>query len=68
MPASVTFVGGETWQTFTVTAYDDTVEDDGLNLDELIDASSHTEKVVELLNEAFPGAEIDIPAESKADR
>ena len=43
-------------------------EDDGLNLDELIDASSHTEKVVELLNEAFPGAEIDTPAESRADR
>ncbi len=44
------------------------VEDDGLNFDELIDASSHTEKVVELLNEAFPGAEIDTPAESRADQ
>lgn len=46
----------------------DPVDSDGLNLDELIDASSHTDQVVELLNEAFPGAEIDTPAESRADQ
>ncbi len=50
------------------TAEVDPVDSDGLNLDELIDASSHTDQVVELLNEAFPGAEIDTPAESRADQ
>lgn len=46
----------------------DPIVSDGLDLDELIDASSHTEKVVELLNEAFPGAEIDTPVEARAQR
>ena len=41
---------------------------DGLDLDELIDASSHTDQVVELLEEAFPGAEIDTPSASRADQ
>ena len=50
------------------TAEADPVDSDGLNLDELIDASSHTDQVVELLKEAFPGAEIDTPAESRADQ
>lgn len=59
---------GDSTATFDETDPVDTVDGDGLNLDELIDASSHTEKVVELLNEAFPGAEIDTPAESGADQ
>ena len=46
----------------------DPVDPDGLDLDELIDASSHTDQVVGLLNEAFPGAEIDTPAEPRADQ
>jgi len=53
---------------FDETAGADPVDSDGLDLDELIDASSHTDQVVELLNEAFPGAEIDAPAESRAGR
>ena len=40
----------------------------GLDLDELIDASSHTDQVVELLAEAFPGAEIDAPSPARADQ
>ena len=40
---------------------------DGLDLDELIDASSHTDQVVELLEEAFPGAEIETPSAAKVD-
>ena len=53
---------------FDETTGADPVDSDGLDLDELIDASSHTDQVVELLNEAFPGAEIDAPAESRAGR
>ena len=41
---------------------------DGLDLDELIDASSHTDQVVELLEEAFPGAEIETPPAAKVDQ
>ena len=41
---------------------------DGLDLDELIDASSHTDQVVELLEEAFPGAEIETPSAAKVDQ
>ena len=41
---------------------------DGLDLDELIDASSHTDQVVELLEEAFPGAEIEAPSAAKVDQ
>ena len=41
---------------------------DGLDLDELIDASSHTDQVVELLAEAFPGAEIETPSAAKVDQ
>lgn len=33
----------------------------GVDLDELMDASSHTDQVVELLADAFPGAEVDDP-------
>ncbi|MCY3850082.1 MAG: DNA polymerase III subunit gamma/tau [Acidimicrobiaceae bacterium] len=43
-------------------------DEDGLNLDELIDASSHTDQVVELLEEAFPGAEIEAPPAAKVDQ
>ena len=43
-------------------------EGDGLDLDELIDASSHTDQVVELLEEAFPGAEIETPSAAKVDQ
>ncbi len=47
----------------------DPVDDaDGLDLDTLIDAGSHTDQVVELLAEAFPGAEIHTPAETQADQ
>ncbi len=41
---------------------------DGLDLDELIDASSHTDQVVELLEEAFPGAEIETPSAAKVNQ
>ena len=44
------------------------VDGDGLDLDELIDASSHTDQVVELLAEAFPGAEIETPSAAKVDQ
>ena len=41
---------------------------DGFDLNELMDASSHTDQVVELLEEAFPGAEIETPSANRADR
>lgn len=41
---------------------------DGLDLNELMDATSHTDQVVELLEEAFPGAEIEAPSTARADQ
>lgn len=72
-PAASAEAVGDTGPNHSTAGLDETQaleppEGDGLDLDELIDASSHTEKVVELLNEAFPGAEIDAPAESEADQ
>ena len=40
----------------------------GVDLDELMDASSHTDQVVELLADAFPGAEVDNPSATRTDQ
>ena len=46
----------------------DDTQGDGLDLSELMDATSHTDQVVELLEEAFPGAEIEAPSTARADQ